>query len=98
MKPDWEKKGTTLKPRIIRLEPKKELTWAGSYFLPGLLDAEHSFIIEELGGRRVHFIQKEVYRGLALAFITASWSIEKGMTRSFGEMNSALKKRAEKVR
>lgn len=96
MKPEWEKKGTTLRPRILRLEPKKELTWAGSYFLPGLLDVEHSFILEKIGTRRVRFIQKEKYRGLALPFITVSWSIEKGMSKSLREMNSALKKRAEK--
>lgn len=96
MKPEWEKKGTTLHPRVIRLEPRKELTWAGSFFFPGILDGVHSFLIEETGTRRVRFIQKEVFSGLAIPFITASWSIEKGTIRSFGEMNSALKKKAEK--
>nr|WP_255351034.1 SRPBCC domain-containing protein [Methanosarcina sp. MTP4] len=96
MKPEWEKKGTTLHPRILRLEPRKELTWKGSFFLPGVLDGEHSLILEETGTRRVRFIQKEIFNGLAIPIITASWSIEEGTKRSFSEMNRALKKKAEK--
>lgn len=97
MKPEWEK-GVTLRPRIIRLEPRKEFTWKGSFFFPGILDGEHSFIIEEISGHRVHFIQKEIFKGIVIPIISASWSIEKGTTRSFGDMNSALKKRAEKIK
>lgn len=96
MKPEWEKKGVTLNPRITRLEPRKELTWKGSFFFPGLLDGEHSFLLEEISGRRIRFIQKESFSGISIPFITASWSIEKGTMRSFGDMNSALKKKAEK--
>lgn len=96
MKPEWEKKATTIRPRIIRLEPRKELTWRGSLYLPGLLDGEHSFIIEETGTRRVRFIHKEIFSGLAIPFITVSWSVEEGTKRSFAEMNSVLKKKAEK--
>ena len=95
MKPEWEK-GATLHPRIIRLVPKKELTWRGSFYFPGLLDGEHSFIIEETGTRKVRFIQKETFSGLAIPLITASLSIEEGTKRSFSEMNRALKKKAEK--
>jgi len=95
MKPDWEK-GATLHPKITFLEPKKELTWKGSFFFPGILDGVHSFLLEELSSRKVHFIQKEIYSGIAIPFITASWSIDDGTTRSFGDMNRALKKKAEK--
>ncbi|WP_269850252.1 SRPBCC domain-containing protein [Methanosarcina horonobensis] len=97
MKPEWEK-GVTLHPRIICLEPRKEFTWKGNFFFPGLLDGEHSFILEEISGHRVRFIQKEKFSGIAIPFISVSWSIEKGTVRSFGDMNSALKKRAEKVK
>ncbi|NDY74907.1 hypothetical protein G3N28_23415 [Desulfobacter hydrogenophilus] len=47
---------------------------------------------------RVRFIQKEKFSGIAIPFISVSWSIEKGTVRSFGDMNNALKKKAEKVR
>ncbi|MDD3246469.1 MAG: SRPBCC domain-containing protein [Methanosarcina sp.] len=98
MKPEWEKKGVIIHPRIIRLEPGKELTWKGSFFFPGLLDGEHSLILEEISGRKVRFIQKEIFNGIAIPIISTSWSIEKGTVRSFGDMNNALKKRAERVR
>lgn len=97
MKPEWEK-GVTLHPRIIRLEPRKEFTWKGSFFFSGLLDGEHSFILEEISGHRVRFIQKEIFNGIAIPIVSASWSIEKGTMRSFEDMNNALKKRAEKIK
>jgi hypothetical protein len=45
-------------PRITRVEEGRELRWFGKSSLPGFLNAEHIFIIEELQPERVHFIQR----------------------------------------
>src|SRR5260370_33693951 len=40
------------RPRVIRLEPHRELAWLGRLGMPGLFDGEHSFRIEPIGAGR----------------------------------------------
>ena len=65
----------------------------GQLFVPGLLDAEHSFIIRSLEEDRVRFVQREAFRGLLVPLFARS--LDNSTLLGFEEMNRALKERAE---
>jgi hypothetical protein len=88
-------RGITMKPKVIRMEPPRELRWLGHLFIPGLFDGEHIFIIEALGPGLVRFIQREVFSGILVPLF--SRMLDKDTKRGFLEMNNALKTRAEMV-
>ena len=80
------------KPTVLAAEAGRELRWLGHFLVPGLLDGEHSFRLEELPGGRTRLIQAERFRGLLVR--PAGATLEK--TRlGFEQMNRALKLRAE---
>jgi len=86
--------GITMKPRIIKLLPERELRWLGHLFIPGLFDGEHAFIIEALGPERVRFIQREIFTGILIPLLARKLDVD--TKRGFLEMNNALKIRAER--
>ncbi len=88
--------GMTFKPTVLKAEQNRELSWIGRLLVPGLMDGEHSFIIEELGSNRVRFIQSESFTGV-LVPLMAAMGVFKNAHLGFGEMNQALKQRAEKT-
>lgn len=81
------------RPRIMKVEPNRELRWFGRSLLPGLLDVEHIFTIESLDVNRVRFTQSEVCTGLFSSLST--YRSHTNTRRGFREMNEALKLRAE---
>ena len=81
-------------PRITRIEEGRELRWFGKSSLPGFLNAEHIFTIEELQPERVHFIQREVFDGLLTRVFGKG--VDTDIKQGFEDMNDALKKRAER--
>lgn len=81
-------------PRITRVEEGRELRWFGKSSLPGFLNAEHIFIIEELQPERVRFIQRELFDGLLTRVFGKS--VDTDIRQGFQDMNDALKKRAER--
>jgi hypothetical protein len=81
-------------PRITKVEEGRELRWSGKSSLPGFLNAEHIFIIEELRPERVRFIQREVFNGLLTRIFGKDVDID--IRQGFEDMNDALKKRAER--
>ena len=85
--------GITMKPKVIKMEPLRELRWLGHLFVPGLFDGEHSFVIEALGPDRVRFVQREVFTGILVPLFARM--LESSTKRGFLEMNQALKSRAE---
>jgi hypothetical protein len=85
--------GMTFRPMLLTVEPQRELRWLGRLLVPGLFDGEHIFTIEPLSARRVRFVQREVFRGILVPLL---WrSLGRDTLRGFGEMNAALKTRAE---
>jgi hypothetical protein len=80
-------------PTITKVEEGRELRWFGRSSLPGFLDGEHIFTIEELQPERVRFSQREVFDGLLAWFFGKSLDID--VRQGFQDMNNALKKRAE---
>lgn len=87
--------GMTFRPRVLAVEPARELRWRGHLLFPGLFDGEHRFALHMLGARRVRFEQSERFSGL-LAPIFRS-KLERDTRRGFEEMNAALKQRAERA-
>lgn len=86
-------RGMIFRPRVLKVEPGRELRWLGHFLIPGLFDGEHIFTIEPLEAGRVRFVQREIFTGL-LVPLFAHW-LEKDTQRGFEEMNRALKLRAE---
>lgn len=87
------RKGMTFKPRVRKVEQKKEFRWLGHLLIPGLFDGEHIFKIEPINGNRVKFIQQEIFKGILVPLL---WKQLNTSTRKgFVEMNQALKNRAE---
>ena len=88
-----ESRGITLRPKVLAAEPNHQLRWPGHLLVPGLLDAEHSFIIRSLEEDRVRFVHTEAFRGLLVPLFARS--LDNSTLRGFEEMNRALKERAE---
>lgn len=81
-------------PRITKVEEGRELRWFGKSSLPGFLNAEHIFTIEELQPESVRFIQREVFDGLLTRLFGKG--LDTDVMQGFQDMNGALKKRAER--
>jgi hypothetical protein len=81
-------------PRITRVEEGRELRWFGKSSLPGFLNAEHIFTIEELQPERVRFVQREVFDGLLTRVFRKG--LDSDIMQGFHNMNNALKRRAER--
>jgi hypothetical protein len=81
-------------PRITKVEEGRELRWFGKSSLPGFLNAEHIFTIEELQPERVRFIQRELFDGLLTRVFGKG--VDTDIRQGFQDMNDALKKRAER--
>jgi hypothetical protein len=88
--------GMNIKPTVLKAEPGRELRWLGRLVLPGLVDGEHSFVIEPLGDRQVRLTHQEVFNGVLVPLLMTG-SLEKGTRQGFEAMNKALKARAEEV-
>ena len=87
--------GMTFKPIVLKVEPNRELRWLGRLLMPGLFDGEHIFTIETLQANRIRFTQREVFTGLLVPLFARSLNTD--TRRGFGEMNQALKSRAEQT-
>ena len=58
------------KPKLLKYEPEKEIRWIGKFYLPKLVDGEHSLSIKKLDNENVLFVQKKTFRGLLVPFIS----------------------------
>ena len=87
--------GMTIKPKLLKVEPRRELRWLGHLVFPGLFDGEHSFVIEPLAEGRISFVQREQFRGI-LAPLMLRW-IGENTLAGFKAMNEALKAEAEQA-
>ena len=86
--------GMSFKPTVLRAEPNRELRWIGRLLMPGLMDGEHSFVIEPLEGAHVRFVQSESFTGVLVPLMSAM-GVFKNAHIGFEEMNQALKRQAE---
>ena len=87
---------TTSRPTVLKVEPNQELRWIERSLIPGLLDVEHIFTIEQLDTTHVRFTQREIRTGLLVPLRARRRATE--TRRGLKEMNQALKTRAEQPR
>lgn len=80
------------KPRVLRVEPPRELRWLGTLAVPGLFNGEHIFRLEPVGAGRSRFLHEEEFTGLLIPFMG---SVLKKSARGYVLMNEALKARVE---
>jgi hypothetical protein len=82
----------TLRPRLVAVAVNRELRWRGTLGMPGLMDADHSFVLQpQAVGTRL--IQRETFRGVLVPFVARS--LDRNTLPAFVAMNEALKQRAE---
>ncbi|MDG2307069.1 MAG: SRPBCC domain-containing protein [Candidatus Binatia bacterium] len=92
------KEPLTVHPVVVTFEPR-ELRWRGRVGIPGILDTDHSFVVEAIGDERSLVIQREEFRGLLARILRErAPDIQKATHESFVKMNEALKGRAEQPR
>ncbi|GGS72248.1 hypothetical protein GCM10010156_33880 [Planobispora rosea] len=83
----------TFTPTVLAATPGRELRWIGRFVMPGVVDGEHYFLIEDLGGGRSRLVQGETFTGALVPFVGKTLDVADG----FAAMNAALKARAEKM-
>ena len=88
-----DKPPMTFRPRIVTLEPGRELRWLGSLGMRGVFDGEHGFRVVPGDAGRCRFEQFETFTGLLVAPIM--WMVGEATCQGFEAMNRALKARAE---
>ncbi len=89
-----ESTGRRFRPRVLKVEPERELVWLGQLAVPGLFNGEHRFRIEPHdGGSR--FIHSERFTGLIVPLLGAAGVLKK-TERGYHLMNEALKHRVER--
>jgi hypothetical protein len=82
----------TFFPKLLVVDPPRELRWLGYPRLPGILDTEHYFIIAPAhGGTATVMTHGAVEYGLLTPIASLFLS---GTARHFEAMNHALKNRA----
>jgi hypothetical protein len=83
----------TIEPRLLAVEPERELRWKGRILIPGLFDGEHAFVLTPLEGGRTRVDHSERFAGLLLPI--AKRMIYAATVQSFHALDAALAKRAE---
>ena len=83
---------TTFSPKLLAVEPGKELRWIGKVPPGAIFDGEHSFRLEELPGGRTRLIQEEKFTGAAIPFTRSM--LNSTIKPQFEAMNRALAARA----
>ena len=83
---------TEFTPKLLAVEPNKELRWIGKIPPGGIFDGEHSFRLEQLPDGRTRLIQEETFRGVAIPFTRSM--LNSTIKPQFEAMNQALATRA----
>ncbi len=85
----------TVRPTLVHVSAP-ELRWQGRVGVPGLLDTDHSFVVETISPSRSRLVQREEFRGLLARFFrTRKPDMQAATHESFVKMNRALAARAE---
>ena len=86
-------KEVVVKTTVKTVIPMKKLVWSGRVLIPGLLDNEHSFIIEDKGDGVSRLIQSEMFSGFFALFLPRVMGEQ--TTLGFDMLNKVLKERVE---
>ncbi|MFC9690554.1 SRPBCC family protein [Kribbella sp. NPDC056951] len=85
---DAEGKERTFTPKVLVVDPNRELTWLSRIGFGGLFDGKHLFRLEELPGERTRLVNDEEFRGLAVPFLRSM--LRRTIEPQFAAMNNAL--------
>lgn len=83
------------KPTIKVFNHKKELTWLGHLFIPGIFDGRHTFLFKETKDGKTEMTQKEHFNGILVPLMRKKLDTE--IMDGFKLMNAELKELAEKA-
>ena len=86
--------GMRFAPKILVLEPERELRWLGRLLIPRLFDGEHYFILDNIDERRTLLTHGQTFSGILVGLFGGGLEATKG---GFMAMNHALKQRAERT-
>jgi hypothetical protein len=81
----------TFDPTLLTVQPDHELRWIGHLGIPGLVDGEHRFVIEQPTPGRVRLTQQEDFHGVFVPFLHSY--LTSRMLPQFAAMNEALAQR-----
>lgn len=87
-------KGTTFKPKVLTVQPAKQLSWLGRLLLPNIFDGEHKFELIDNRNGTTTFRQSEKFTGILVPFFKKQ--LENNTAPGFEGMNKKLKELAEK--
>lgn len=82
----------SIQPRLLVVDPERELRWKGRLVVPGLFDGEHAFVLTSLADGRTRLDHSEQFAGLLLPI--AKSMVYDGTVQSFHALNAALANRA----
>jgi hypothetical protein len=88
-------KAMTFTPTVCLADAGRGFRWMGQLWKPGIMDGEHSFVLEPAGPGRTRFVHSERFNGVLVPLILAI--IRAKTTAGFVAMNEALKLRAEQL-
>jgi hypothetical protein len=86
-------RGYVFKPKLLVVEPNRQLRWLGYPRIPKIIDTEHYWIIEPITKEKIRLRHGAVIYGWLTPL---SWKIFERKSRiPFEEMNRAHKRRVE---
>jgi len=85
---DADGKERTFTPRVLTVEPNRELRWLSRIGFGGVLVGEHVFQLTELPEGRTRLINAEEFRGIAIPFLRSM--VRRTIEPQFVAMNRAL--------
>jgi hypothetical protein len=88
-------RGHTFRPKLLVVDPNRELRWLGWPRFPKLFDTEHYWIIEEKPEGKARLVHGNIVFGLMAPL--AGKAQERTSRRPFEDMNRAHKQRAEGI-
>jgi hypothetical protein len=89
---DTDGETTTFTPTVLAVKPGRELRWLGKIGPGGIVDGEHSFLIQPIGPGRVRLTQHEDFTGVLIPFF--QHRLATNTLPQFRAMNTALAQRA----
>lgn len=91
MKPNGGR-AMTFKPTVLAATPGRELRWLGKLGVSGLLDGEHSFLLNANTDGTTRLTHGETFSGVLVALMKRTLANTEG---GFTAFNEALKQRVE---
>ncbi len=86
-------RSATLTVKMLAVDPFREIRWKGYFWFPGLFDGEHSYEIREDTGGQTLLVQREIFSGLLLPFLSKTLTVTK---QEFERMNAEIRDIAER--